>query len=32
MDTSSLMNRVMRVIRFDASVYREIAADSNALP
>lgn len=31
MDTSSLMNRLMRVIRFDASVYREIAADSNAL-
>jgi hypothetical protein len=32
MDTNSLINRVMRVLRFDASVYREVAADANALP
>lgn len=32
MDTSSLVNRVMRVLRFDASVYREVAADAGALP
>lgn len=32
MDTSGLINRVMRVVRFDASVYREVAADANALP
>lgn len=31
MDTNSLTSRLMRVIRFDASVYREIAADTNAL-
>ncbi|MDW8327637.1 MAG: YIP1 family protein [Anaerolineales bacterium] len=31
MDTNSLINRLMRVIRFDTSVYREIAADPNAL-
>lgn len=32
MDTNSLMNRLMRVFRFDATVYREVAADLNALP
>ncbi len=32
MDTSGLINRILRVIRFDASVYREVAADTNALP
>lgn len=32
MDTSGLINRILRVIRFDASVYREVAADANALP
>lgn len=32
MDTSSLISRVMRVVRFDASVYREVAADAGALP
>lgn len=30
MDTNSLMNRLMRVFRFDASVYREVAADASA--
>ena len=30
MDTSSLTNRLMRVLRFDASVYREVATDTNA--
>jgi hypothetical protein len=32
MDTSGLINRILRVIRFDASVYREVAADANSLP
>lgn len=32
MDTNGLINRLMRVLRFDASVYREVAADANALP
>lgn len=32
MDTGSLISRIMRVVRFDASVYREVAADANALP
>ncbi len=31
METNSLINRLMRVVRFDASVYREIAADPSAL-
>lgn len=31
MDTNSLMNRLMRVLRFDASVYREVAGDASAL-
>lgn len=30
MDTNSLTNRLMRVFRFDASVYREVASDANA--
>ncbi|MGQ0601117.1 MAG: YIP1 family protein [Anaerolineales bacterium] len=30
MDSNSLMNRLMRVFRFDASVYREVAADASA--
>ena len=32
MDTNALTSRLMRVLRFDASVYREIAADQGALP
>ena len=32
MDTGSLISRLLRVIRFDASVFREVAADANALP
>jgi len=31
MDTNVLMSRLMRVLRFDASVYREIAADEGAM-
>lgn len=31
MDTNALINRVTRVFRFDASVYREVAGDANAL-
>lgn len=30
MDTNAIVNRLMRVLRFDASVYREIAGDQNA--
>ena len=32
MDTNSLINRLTRVMRFDASVYREVAADNTATP
>ena len=32
MDFNQVLNRVMRVVRFDASVYREIAADQSGLP
>ena len=32
MDTNALTGRLMRVLRFDASVYREIAADNSAMP
>ena len=32
MDTNAIVNRLMRVLRFDASVYREVAADNNAMP
>lgn len=32
MDMNALMGRLMRVLRFDASVYREIAADNTAMP
>ncbi len=31
MDTNVLAGRLMRVLRFDASVYREVAADTNAM-
>jgi hypothetical protein len=30
MDTNTLMNRLMRVLRFDASVFREVASDASA--
>ncbi len=32
MDTSTLISRIVRVLRFDASVYREVAGDASALP
>lgn len=32
MDMNLIVGRLMRVLRFDASVYREIAADSTAMP
>jgi hypothetical protein len=32
MDTNAIVSRLMRVVRFDASVYREVAADNNAMP
>ncbi len=32
MDTNAIVSRLMRVLRFDASVYREVAADNNAMP
>jgi hypothetical protein len=32
MDTNALVGRLTRVLRFDASVFREIAADNNAMP
>ena len=31
MDMNVMMGRLMRVLRFDASVYREVAADNNAM-
>ena len=31
MDTNALINRLTRVVRFDATVYREIAGDQNAM-
>jgi hypothetical protein len=31
MDMNNLTNRLMRVLRFDASVYREVAADQGAM-
>ena len=32
MDIQTVLSRLARVIRFDASVYREIAGDQNAMP
>lgn len=32
MDINQLIGRLMRVLRFDASVFREVAGDTNALP
>ena len=32
MDTNAIVGRLTRVLRFDASVYREIAADNRAMP
>jgi hypothetical protein len=32
MDMNAITGRLMRVLRFDASVYREIAADNAAMP
>ncbi len=32
MDMNMIVSRLMRVLRFDASVYREIAADGTAMP
>ena len=32
MDMNAVMGRLMRVLRFDASVYREVAADTAAMP
>jgi len=32
MDTNAIVSRLMRVLRFDATVYREVAADNNAMP
>ena len=31
MDINQLAGRLMRVLRFDASVFREVASDTNAL-